>query len=116
MIHDYPGERMGLFSGRKHDEHRLATEKLAGELQELRLKLDEVTTRLTTVIGSASEGSHQMQTLEARIEQVGVEVTHQLGELSDDLERLAREQARYQIAFRQDLAEVADLAQKKPGH
>jgi len=36
-----------------------------------------------------------------------------LTELSTDLERLALEQARYQIAFRQDLAEVADLAKKK---
>jgi hypothetical protein len=50
-----------------------------------------------------------------------------LGELSSDIDalgeradtanadqvRLANEQARYQIAFRQDLAEVAELINKK---
>ena len=79
--------------------------------------------------------------LGARVTQVGTEVTHQLGELSGDIDklgartdeiaatigdlpeqvesvrsdqaRLANEQARYEIRFSQDLAEVADIAMKK---
>lgn len=82
--------------------------------------------------------------LDARIVQVGHEVTHQLGELSGDIDtlsarsnklasdidelttlpqlvdgvksdqaRLANEQARYEIAFRQDLAEIVEMLTKR---
>lgn len=82
----------------------------------------------------------QVISLGARVTQVGAEVTHQLGELSGDIDklgarteeiattigdlpdqveavrgdqaRLANEQARYEIRFSQDLAEVADIAMR----
>jgi len=106
---------MGRFSRRREEAERLAAEVL-----ELRRQLDSITSRLEDVSSTATKDSTRLDEmtaksvdLDARITQVGSEVTHQLAELSTDLERLAHEQARYQIAFRQDLAEVADLAKKK---
>jgi hypothetical protein len=75
----------------------------------------------------------RLEALDRRITTVSTELANQLGELSDDIEtlgkrtegevideaaivelrdaqtRLANEQARYQIAFRQDLAEIAEM-------
>ena len=74
----------------------------------------------------------RLEALDRRITTVSTELANQLGELSDDIDtlgkqseaeaideatlvelrdaqtRLAGEQARYQIAFRQDLAEIAE--------
>ena len=74
----------------------------------------------------------RLEALDRRITTVSTELANQLGELSDDIDtlgkrteaeaideatlvelrdaqtRLASEQARYQIAFRQDLAEIAE--------
>ena len=74
----------------------------------------------------------RLESLDRRITTISTELANQLGELSDDIDtlgkrseaeaideaaivelrdaqtRLANEQARYQIAFRQDLAEVAE--------
>ena len=111
----------------------------------------ELTTQLATLNASQSSTSSQLDdlvtrlgSLDARITQVGSEVTHQLGELSGDIDslgrrtdslndeiasltalpdlvdgvrtdqaRLANEQARYEIAFRQDLAEIAERIQSR---
>jgi primosomal protein N'' len=105
---------MGRFSRRREEAERLAAEVL-----ELRRQLETVNSRLDDVSSTTMKDSVRLDELsaksvdfDARITQVGTEVTHQLTELSTDLERLAHEQARYQIAFRQDLADVADLAKK----
>jgi hypothetical protein len=74
----------------------------------------------------------RLEALDRRITTISTELANQLGELSDDIDtlgkrteadtvdeaalvalrdaqtRLANEQARYQIAFRQDLAEIAE--------
>jgi chromosome segregation ATPase len=74
----------------------------------------------------------RLEALDRRITTISTELANQLGELSDDIDtlgkrtegeaideativelrgaqtRLASEQARYQIAFRQDLAEIAE--------
>jgi chromosome segregation ATPase len=106
---------MGRFSRRREEAERLAAEVL-----DLRRQLEIINSQLGDVSSTAAKDSARLDEmtaksvdLDARITQVGSEVTHQLTELSTDLERLAHEQARYQIAFRQDLAEVADLAKKK---
>lgn len=85
------------------------------ELGALRTRLDELAIRIDSV--------------DLRISAIATELAHQIDEISDDLEarsagspaaeevvdelrdaqaRLANEQARYQIAFRQDLADLAD--------
>jgi ABC-type transporter Mla subunit MlaD len=106
---------MGRFSRRREE-----AERLAAELAALRQQLETLGARLDGVASASEQDSRRLNDLvskssdvDARISQVGTEVTHQLSELSNDLERLAQEQARYQIAFRQDLAEVADIAKKK---
>ena len=104
------------------------------EVAELREQLAQWRSELAAVTAIDSEQSRRLEevdgkiiSLNARVTQVGTEVTHQLGELSNDIDslgqrtdaanvdqvRLATEQARYQIAFRQDLAEVVELINKK---
>ena len=100
------------------------------------------------VAAQSGELVTRLSSLDARIIQVGSEVTHQLGELSGDIDvlgrradsltdeiahltalpqqvdgvrtdqlRRANEQARYEIAFRQDLAELAERLQRpRPGN
>ncbi len=57
-----------------------------------------------------------------RVTSVSTELANQLTEIGDDIEpmhesaeRLAAEQARYQIQFRQDLAELAERI-RRPGN
>jgi septal ring factor EnvC (AmiA/AmiB activator) len=104
------------------------------EVLELRRQLDELRAQLAAASATDAEQARRLEevdgkiiSLNARVTQVGTEVTHQLGELSNDIDslgqrtdaanvdqvRLATEQARYQIAFRQDLAEVVELINKK---
>ena len=90
----------------------------AAELEAVRAQIARLTVRL--------------EALDRRITTISTELANQLGELSDDIDtlgkrteadaideatlvalrdaqtRLAGEQARYQIAFRQDLAEIAE--------
>ena len=121
-------------------------------------EVDEIRSQLATLVAQiqqiadadSSRGTQlesvmsQLRQLDGRIGQIGNEVTHQLTELSTDIDklghrtqdlsehidhltelpsvvdevrsdqaRLANEQARYEIAFRQDLAEVAEMVMKK---
>ena len=113
---------MGLF--RRTPPVPVATQ---AELDELRRQVVELTQKLAEVSASDEAARQRLDEVDgklisvnARITQVGTEVTNQLGELSDDIERaatqqvkLAAEQARYEIQFRQDLAELADRALKK---
>ena len=95
----------------------------AAELEAVRAQIARLTVRL--------------EALDRRITTISTELANQLGELSDDIDtlgkrteaeaideatlvelrdaqtRLAGEQARYQIAFRQDLAEIAERWQKR---
>jgi chromosome segregation ATPase len=124
-------------------------------------EVDEIRSQLATLVAQiqqiadadSSRGTQlesvmsQLRQLDGRIGQIGNEVTHQLTELSTDIDklghrtqdlsehidhltelpsvvdevrsdqaRLANEQARYEIAFRQDLAEVAEMVMNtRPG-
>lgn len=115
---------------------------LRQQVTTLQGQLDEVMARNIETQQKGRDLTSQIGALEARITQVGAEITNQLGELSGDIEgierrtselansvhalpkdmdvlrhdqeELAREQARYQIAFRQDLAEAIETLKKRP--
>jgi hypothetical protein len=96
--------------------------------------------RLATLVrGSIDESRHARElvaSLDDRITRMGVELAHQIDELSGDVDalssspespegdvvadlrsgqvRLAHEQARYQIAFRAELAAIADEVRRRP--
>jgi chromosome segregation ATPase len=134
---------MGLF--KKSSKEPLATEadllKLRQQVADLKSQLHEVMAKSAESQNKALKLATTVESLDARITQVGSEVTHQLTELSGDIEslevrtkqlaeetaklpsdlstvlrdqeELALEQARYQIAFRQDLADAIEMLQKK---
>jgi chromosome segregation ATPase len=115
--------------------------ELRRQIEELNARLHAVTSVDGEHARRLDELDGKVISLGARVTQVGTEVTHQLGELSGDIDklgartdeiastigdlpeqvdavrsdqaRLANEQARYEIRFSQDLAEVADIAMKK---
>lgn len=115
--------------------------ELRTQVAQLTSQLSEIMTQSTESQRIVRDLTSLIQATESRITQVGSEVTNQLNELSGDIEsleqltkqmaeitselpadielvrhdqeELAREQARYQIAFRQDLAEVVENLQKK---
>lgn len=130
---------------------RRSSKKIRADLESLREQMSALVEQVSSLTaadaaraGQLDDVVEKMKGLTGRIEQVGNEVTHQLGELSSDIDsigarteslgqniahltelpslvdgvrsdqaRLANEQARYEIAFRQDLAEIADLLMKK---
>lgn len=68
-----------------------------------------------------AELESRMTTLDDRVTSVSTELANQVNEIGNDIEpiqagaeRLAAEQARYQIQFRQDLAELAERI-RRPG-
>jgi len=115
--------------------------ELRQQVTDLKTQLQEAISLGTETKHKSQELTSKVNSLDARVTQVGSEVTHQLSELSGDIdslekrtkqltedtatlpgeiehvrhdqEELAREQARYQIAFRQDLAEAIEMLQKK---
>jgi hypothetical protein len=134
---------MGLFRRKPSvDPAQLAA--IAGEVAALREQLDELGRRLDSGDTDRRQLADVVGTLQQRVTSVGTELTNQLTELSGEIdglqarpdptaaiaavdglrgdvgglrtgqERLAGEQARYQIAFREDLAAIADqLARKR---
>lgn len=71
-------------------------------------RLDEVDQRMTSI---STELANQISEISGDLESLGSNeppTDRIVDELRDAQERLANEQARYQIAFRQDLAELAD--------
>ena len=134
---------MGLFGRSKKARQ--------AELDAIRTQIAAISDQVHTLVRSENAHTEQLETLlarlnglDARIVQVGHEVTHQLGELSGDIDtlstrsnqlasdmseltalpqlvdgvksdqaRLANEQARYEIAFRQDLAEIVEMLTKR---
>jgi len=107
------------------DIKTLRTEMLA-----MRTALENAQQQIQEVTLAQNAAAHSLAAIDGRVVQLGRELTNQLHELSNDLEkleqqsdgasaetiaqlqatqiRLATEQARYEITFRQDLAEIAD--------
>jgi len=83
-------------------------EQLAATLQRIGHRIDEIDQRISSI---SSELANQITELSDDIEALGGNepaTDEVVGELRDAQTRLAAEQARYQIAFRQDLADLAD--------
>lgn len=86
-------------------------------LDELAAKLGEIDARVTSV---STELANQLTELGHDIDAIGASPPGDgpneavLGELRDGQVRLATEQARYQIAFREDLARLAEQV-RRPG-
>lgn len=99
--------------------------------EEARSQLTELAERLAATADDVRIARDQAATIDARVSNVATELANQLGELSRELDvlvertatstdsvvieqlrvgqvKLASEQARYEIAFRQDLAALAD--------
>lgn len=83
-------------------------EELTAQMQRITDRIDELDQRITSI---STELANQITELGGDVDAVrGNEpaTDEVVGELRDAQTRLASEQARYQIAFRQDLAELAD--------
>jgi hypothetical protein len=86
---------------------------LADEREAARAIADRLVSLDTRVSNMGSELSRQFQELGGEIEQLAKEVQNSgVNEIVDTIKasqtRLANEQARYEITFRQDLAALAD--------
>lgn len=83
-------------------------DSLHARIDEMAQRLDEVDRRITSI---STELANQISELSGDLESLGANEPP-TGEIVDELRdaqsRLANEQARYQIAFRQDLADLAD--------
>lgn len=124
-----------MFSRRK--ETARAIDALQTEVTNLRDSLDAQAAAIAEDRDAAGGVAERLAALEARVSGMGTELSRQLHELGDEIERLAREvddpavrdavealtsvqvrlaaeQARYEIAFRQDLAELADRLLGRP--
>jgi polar amino acid transport system ATP-binding protein len=128
---------MGIFnreqkaSAASVDELRIIVESLRGTVDTQAASLAAAEARLDSI-------SNLLGVLESKVSRVGTEVGNQIHELGNEIagmvkkiesaetiaeesfeqlaanqQRLANEQARYEIAFRQDLAQIADLARRR---
>ncbi len=92
-------------------DHRHRRADTGSARRELSAKLAELDARVTAVstelANQLTELGHDIDSLGARPPGDGSEPAA-VGELRDGQVRLANEQARYQIAFREDLARLAD--------
>jgi len=81
--------------------------ELHRRLDALDARLGDLDTRITSI---STELAHQITEISDDFEHLGGDAPAEqvVDELRDAQTRLASEQARYQIAFRQDLAELAD--------
>ncbi len=82
-------------------------EQLTSQVQRIGARIDEIDQRITSI---STELANQITELSGDIDAAGNRVPTDaiVDELRDAQTRLAGEQARYQIAFRQDLADLAD--------
>ena len=108
---------------------------LRSELAQLRSELSKRTNELSLVTAAANGIDQRITAIDTRLTNMTAELSHQLHELSSDIEevakhgaesgsmealeqlrvsqtRIANEQARYEIAFRQDLAVIAEQLRK----
>ena len=128
---------MGIF-GREQK----ATQSSVEELREALNALTEITNLQASKIANSEERIEKiaelLTQLDGKIARVGTEVGNQIHELGNEIstvmnkvrdtelhadeafaqlatsqQRIANEQARYEIAFRQDLATIADLARRR---
>lgn len=109
------------------------------QLTALTAEVEKLASLVRTSITESREARELVASLDTRITQLGVELANQIDELSGEVDgiasrepgdgaasaevvadlksgqvRLAQEQARYQIAFRDDLAALADEVRKRP--
>lgn len=114
------------------EETRVANERLAS--------LEELVARYGAALDAEKRANHdtaeRLNLIEQRLVSLGNELAHQIHEMGNEIEklasretdgslgeiaeslratqvRLAQEQARYEIAFRQDLAALADQLQRR---
>ncbi len=82
-------------------------DRLTSQMQRIAERIDEIDQRITSI---STELANQINELSGEID--GADERAPTGAIVDELRdaqtRLAGEQARYQISFRQDLAELAD--------
>jgi len=104
-------ERMDILTSRV-DEGRAGAvdpaeiERVGAEVERIGRRLDEVDARITSI---STELANQITELSGELDTNGsVPGEALVDELRDAQTRLAGEQARYQIAFRQDLADLAE--------
>lgn len=118
-----------MFSRSKKNQQ--AIDVLRAQITELREELTAHVEQLATERSVRVQVADRLSALEERVSGMGSELSRQLHELSDEIEqltnsstnnethtalsalktaqaRLANEQARYEIAFRQDLAMLAE--------
>lgn len=114
----------------------LAIEALTADIASLRAKLETHVEQLAAEKSLRNDIADRLTVLEGRVSGMGSELSRQMHELSDEIERLsnatksndsdaviaqlrtsqtrlATEQARYEIAFRQDLATLAEMLRRK---
>ena len=124
-----------MFSSSK--KTRLALEALSNEMDNLRTLVNEQAARIDAETQRARSTIDRLGEMEARVTGMGAELSRQLHELGTDIDelskrinddatadavealktaqvRLATEQARYEITFRQDLADLANQLLKRP--
>jgi uncharacterized phage infection (PIP) family protein YhgE len=121
------GLALGAAAGAPHGDHARHEAQLAA--------LDELSQRMATTEAEATRAREHAAQLEQRLTHMGTELTNQLGELSRELDslaarpldgggapvdpemletlragqvKLAAEQARHEITFREDLAAIAE--------
>ena len=124
---------MGRRARRRQQE---AFEELWAEVARLREMLDEQSSSLDAQRARSSEIAGRLGEIETRVGSLGGELSRQLHELSREMDeltakaadddtvarlaeiresqvRLATEQARYEYAFREDLARLADELRRR---
>ena len=87
--------------------------ELAHQLTELSRDIDELNRRAETTAtdGDRAEGDGPTDDVEARL--LG-QIDDRIDEVLGSTEKLAAEQARYEIQFRADLADLADRLRRHP--
>ncbi|MEY3576296.1 MAG: hypothetical protein EBT17_05730 [Actinobacteria bacterium] len=122
-----------IFRRRRH-ELGTTLAVMRSDLDALRTALNERDADLQSVKASLSSVTARFSALDERVTQMASTLTNQFHELDDEIQklaatsdaataervehlrasqtRLASEQARYAIAFRQDLAELAELLRR----
>jgi predicted nucleic acid-binding Zn-ribbon protein len=102
------------------DTLRIALQQRDADLQTMKTSLAGVTARLSTfderLTQMASTLTNQFYELDAEIQKLAATsdaaTAERVEQLRTSQTRLASEQARYAIAFRQDLAELAELLRR----
>jgi chromosome segregation ATPase len=123
-----------MFSRSKKTQQAIAA--LNADLATLRAELNTHIEHLAAEKSLRNDIADRLTVLEGRVSGMGSELSRQMHELSDEIERLshatstnegetvltqlrasqtrlATEQARYEIAFRQDLATLAEMLRRK---